>query len=82
MPTIQKIAIYDELVEVLAECSNPQQILSFRLSSERQARLAMLLEKNRSGNLTESESAELGEYEHVEHLFRLFKARIRQKLAS
>jgi hypothetical protein len=79
MSNIDALPIYDDLVELLAESTDPNRLLSFRLSTEKQERLDALLEKNRLGLLTDTESAELDAYEHLEHLVRLIKARLIQK---
>ena len=79
MDATQQPAIYDDLVDLLAESADPKRMLSFRISPEKQARLDSLLEKNRAGILNEKESAELDAFEHFEHLVRLLKARLLQK---
>ena len=79
MPATEHTFVYDELLDVLAESADVGRLLSFRLSSEKQARLDDLLEKNREGQLTEEETGELDDYERLEHLVRLLKARARQK---
>jgi len=68
--------IYDDLLEVLSESTDAERVLAFRLSPDRQALLDELLEKNRQGRLSEDESLELDEFEHIEHLVRLLKARL------
>jgi len=79
MSPIQESALYDELVDVLAESVDSERLLSFRLSDEKQTRLEELLEKNRHGTLTPQENSELDAFEHFEHLIRLLKARLVQK---
>jgi hypothetical protein len=73
--------IYDDLLDVLSESTDAQRMLAFRLSPARQARLDDLLERNRQGRLSEEESMELDEFEHIEHLVRLLKARLLRKKA-
>jgi hypothetical protein len=75
-------AVYDDLLDVLAESANVDRLLAFRLSEPLQARLDALLEKNREGTLTDEETTELDVYEHFEHLVRLLKARVLQKRES
>jgi hypothetical protein len=53
MATLDYPAIYDELLDLLAESADAQRVLAFRLSDEKQVRLDELLEKNRLGILTE-----------------------------
>lgn len=79
MPAIKPSALYDELVDLLAESADVERVLSFRLSPGKQGRLDSLLEKNRQGTLTEDESAELDSFEHLEHLVRLLKMRLLKK---
>jgi len=71
---------YDELLDLLAETSLAQRILDFKASPETQARIDRLLEKNRNGELSLEESSELDEFERLEHLVRMLKARVRQNL--
>ena len=82
MSTIDYPAVYDDLLDLLAESADAQRMLAFRLSDAKQARLDELLEKNREGSLTAEESAELDAYERFEHVVRLLKARVLQKQGS
>ena len=75
MISTRESAVYDELVDLLADTADAVRLSSFRMSKEKQSRLDALLEKNRQGMLTEDESAELDAYEHFEHLVRLLKAK-------
>jgi len=79
MATLDAQAVYDELLDLLADGADVQRVLAFRLSSLQQERLDILLEKNREGTLTAEETAELDTFEHFEHLVRLLKARVLQK---
>lgn len=73
---ISHAAVYDDLLDLLAESANADRVLGFRLAPEKQARLDDLLERNREGTLTEEESAELDDFERFEHVVRLLKARL------
>ena len=79
MATLDAQAVYDELLDLLADSADVQRVLAFRLSSLQQERLDILLEKNREGTLTAEELVELDTFEHFEHLVRLLKARVLQK---
>jgi hypothetical protein len=79
MATVEHDAVYEDLLELLAETADEQRLLGFRLSAEKQMRLDDLLEKNRDGTLTSAESAELDAFEHFEHVVRLLKGRMLQK---
>jgi hypothetical protein len=82
MSTIDHPALYDDLLDMLAEGADAHRILAFRLSDEKQARLDELLEKNREGTLTNEEASKLDAYQRFEHLVRLLKARVLQKQAA
>ena len=72
MSTPQKS--YDEIVDLFTRTSSAE-VLSFRPSIESQERVRYLLERNESGELTESEAAELERFGELEHLMQLVKAR-------
>ena len=82
MATIDDTAVYDELLDLLVESAEAERVLAFRLSAAKQERLDALLEKNREGTLTAVETAELDAYERFEHVVRLLKARVLQKLRA
>jgi hypothetical protein len=82
MSAIDHPAIYEDLLDLLAESADAQRVLAFHLSDQKQARLDELLERNREGTLTVEESTELDVYERFEHLVRLLKARVLQKRSS
>jgi len=73
---------YDELLDMLADESLAPSILDFHASFEIQARIDDLLEKNCSGRLSAEGFSEVEEFERVDHLVRILKARVRQKLSS
>jgi len=75
---LEEFDIYDEFVEVLLSESDPDRLLAFQLSAEKQQRLEELLEKNRGGTLSPGESHELNEFERLEHVVRMLKASIRK----
>ena len=79
MSSIRESAVYDELIELLADSADAVRLSSFRISKDKQSRLDALLERNRQGTLTVDESDELDAHEHVEHLVRLLKARMLKK---
>jgi hypothetical protein len=76
MATTAQSPLYEELLDVLAEGADPNRLLAFRLSPEKQARLDDLLERNREGVLTDEQSGELDDFERFEHVVRLLKARV------
>jgi len=79
MSAVNEAPVYDELLDLLAETSDAERVLGFRLSEGRQDRLESLLEKSRAGSLIPEESAELDAFERFEHVVRLLKARLRNR---
>jgi len=79
MPALPQSPIYDELLDLLVESADVDRLLTFRLRPDHQSRLDELLERNRDGLLTVAERDELGEFERLEHVGRMLKARLRQK---
>lgn len=82
MALIDDATVYDDLLDLLAESADAERVLAFRLSAAKQERLDALLDKNREGALTAAETAELDAYERFEHVVRLLKARVLQKLGA
>ncbi len=72
-------AIGDDLLDLLAGGLTRNELLAFRPSASTQARLERLLSKNRQGRLSEAEAHELDDFETIEHIVRLLKARVRRK---
>lgn len=67
--------LYTEILDFLASQPSHQDILAFKVSPEAQARLRELLDRSRDGLLTEAETQELDDYQQLEHLMILLKAR-------
>lgn len=78
MATADQPALYDELLDLLAGAADRDRLLAFRLPPDKQDRLDALLAKNRDGSVTDEERGELEEFERLEHLGRMLKARLRQ----
>lgn len=73
---------YEEIVELFASGPNVERIVAFEPSSSTKQRVSELLKKSKASILTDDEQAELDQFEHVEHLMRLVKARARARLGS
>jgi hypothetical protein len=69
-----------DVLETLASLPTPEEILALRPSAALQERLEELLEKNRSGSLSPDEQRAWEQYQYVEHLVRLAKARAALKI--
>lgn len=64
-----------EVLEFLVSLPSPEEILALQPSAALQARVEALLEKNRTESLSPAEEQEWQQYEYLEHLVRLAKAR-------
>jgi hypothetical protein len=69
-----------DVLEKLASLPTPAEILALRPSAALQERIDELLEKSRSGNLSPEEQRAWEQYQYVEHLVRLAKARAALKV--
>ena len=67
--------VYQEILDFLIQRPTAEQIVAFKVSSQAQIRLQILLEKNCEATLTPMELAELDVYEQLEHFMILLKAR-------
>jgi hypothetical protein len=67
-------------LETLASLPSPEEVLALRPSPELQEQIDRLLEKSQAGELSPDEQREWQQYEYVEHLVRLAKARAAVKL--
>jgi hypothetical protein len=67
--------VYAYVLSFLASGPNAEQVMAFRPGIDMTERLETLLEKNLSNTLTELEKRELEEYERIEHLVIMLKAR-------
>lgn len=71
----------DEIVNFIAS-ANPSRVLEFKASEATRKRVFDLIDKSKSGDLSEKEQAELEHYFLLEHLMRLAKIRAYQMLHS
>lgn len=69
------IEVYRHILQFLASNPSPQALLRFKPTPQIQKRISELLEKNRTGQITPTESAELEEYVCIDDLLSLLKAR-------
>ena len=75
-------SLQSEIIEFLASGPTPHQILAFHPSEDVTKRVSELLGKNRAGQLTPAETAELNQYETLDYLITLVKARARLHLTN
>jgi hypothetical protein len=75
--TVQTQGALDETIDFLIAHVGARAIAEFRPSAAAQARVSALLDKNRQGELTPEEQAELDEASWVNHLWVLLRAQAR-----
>ena len=71
-----------EVFEFLAGLPSPEETIALRPSDALQARVSALLEKNHTDGLNKAEEQEWEQYEYLEHLVRMAKAKAHLKLQS
>ncbi len=69
-----------EVLEFLASLPSPEEIITLRPNQTLQNQIDNLLEKNHSGSLTPSEEQLWQQYQYLEHLVRMAKAKAYLKL--
>lgn len=69
-----------EVLEFLASLPSAEEIIALRPSEALQTQLSMLLDKNRTVGLTPSEKQQWQQYQYLEHIVRIAKARALLKL--
>ena len=79
--TPAEYGLHNEIIEFLAGGPKAQDIIAFQPSESATDRVNELLDKNREGTLTVAEQAELDQYETLDYLMTLVKARTRLHLA-
>ena len=72
--------IKDVVTDFLSSAPTMEQIATYRLPDELQARAQHLLDINRAGTLGGDEQAEMEEFRQIDHLLTLVKAKAKIKL--
>lgn len=72
---------YEELVDFIAAGTSPRDVVAYQPSVAAKARVADLIEQEKTTGLSPEEIAELEHYLQLEHVMRLAKARARTHLA-
>jgi hypothetical protein len=73
MQTKQKSSVYSELVDLVAK-SDPQRVLSFRLSPKVARRVETLVNREKESRITSAEKDELDTYMHLSRIVMLAQA--------
>jgi hypothetical protein len=63
-----------QILDILASQPSPDRVLAIRPTAQLQSRMSELLDRRKSGELPQSEEAELDRYLLIEHWVRLAKA--------
>lgn len=85
-PYFAKISLmeraYEEVIDFIAGGTTPGKVIAFRPSDASKKRVAFLIQRRKTAELSSDESSELEHYLQLEHLMRLAKARAQQHLAA
>ncbi len=71
---------YQEFIDFITSEPGLQAMADYRLSERNEARLSLLLEKNKVGTLSSEEQSELDDYLRLEHIMRMMKYCAYEKL--
>ncbi len=71
---------YEEVVELIAAGTTPQNLIAFRPSDAARERVWDLVNREKKGELSAQDASELGHYLPLEHIMRLAKARAQRHL--
>jgi hypothetical protein len=71
--------VYRDVLNFLISQPSPQELAQFAPSTETQAHVSALLERNRAGLLTAVEQSELDEYVRINHLVTMLKAQSKRE---
>jgi hypothetical protein len=74
--------IKDVVTDFLGAAPSLDEIAGYRLPPELQERAHALLEKNRTGSLSDDERSEMEEFRQIDHLLTLVKAKAKLKLKA
>jgi hypothetical protein len=69
--------IFEDAAQVLSEAIDPKKLTSLRASKATSQRVELLVQKLKEGEITKAERAELEQYQMLNHIMSLVKARAR-----
>ncbi len=78
MRAMSNVKAYDEMIDLIAAGTTPQNVIAFHPSAQVQQRVDDLLSRLKEGDITPGERTELEHYLQLEHIIRLAKARARE----
>jgi hypothetical protein len=73
-------SVFSEITDFLATNPTPEEIISYRLPDDLQARAHELLDLNGEGELTGEDRDEMFDFVRVEEIMSLLKAKMKLKL--
>ena len=73
--------LYKEVISFLSKGPTSEEIVNFHPSESVQERVRLLLHKNRAGDLSSKETAELDQMQALNHFFTLLKADAKKALS-
>ncbi len=73
---------YEEIIDFIAAGTTPSRVIAFEPSEEVKARVADLIDREKTSGLSPEESSELSQYLQLEHIMRVVKARARAHLGN
>ena len=68
---------YEEIIDFIAAGTSPSGVIAFQPSEAAKARVADLIQREKTIGLSAEETNELSHYMQLEHIMRLAKARAR-----
>lgn len=71
---------YEEVIEFIAAGTSPDSLIHFQPSHTAKARVADLIQREKTTGLSPDEESELEHYLQLEHIMRLAKSRAHQHL--
>lgn len=74
--------IFEDAAQVLSEAIDPKKLTSLRASKATSQRVESLVQKLKEGEITKAERAELEQYQMLNHIMSLVKARARLSARS
>ncbi|HAO21640.1 MAG: hypothetical protein BWK80_38375 [Desulfobacteraceae bacterium IS3] len=72
---INALKAYEEVIDFIASGTKPSSVIAFRPSDYVRSRVADLIHREKTADISGDEKSELDHYMQLEHLMRLAKAR-------
>ncbi len=76
------VKAYEEVIEFIAAGTSPNSVVAFRPSDFVKKRVADLIYREKTADISDEEKSELDRYMQLEHLMRLAKAKARKYIEN